>query len=186
MARSTLWKHRKFRALERALGSRCIAAGVLECMWSYGYETAEDVLGKSVEEVEECCGWSGKGFKRGRCFSALLEIGWIDDTPEGYRIHGLFEHCPQYVKRRRDRHLSSHKLAKSYSQVSTPYPTTTTNPSPSPIAPTGACPSDDEELQAKMAIAALLSSPRIQDGGNGDHAEKVRRQAAELKAQVRS
>lgn len=185
MARSTLWKHRKFRALEAALGSRCLAAGVLECMWSVGYETGDDLLGMTAEEVGNACGFGGKGNSKKRFLSIMIETGWIDDTPEGYRIHDLFQHCPQYVKRRRERHLNSHKIANSYSKVSTPTTTPTTTTTPSPVSAHASTVENSEQLEPITPekwreLTSSIGHPKQPDAPD-EHRERVLSQAAAMK-----
>lgn len=188
MARSTLWKHRKFRALEAALGSRCLAAGVLECMWSVGYETGDDLLGMTAEEVGNACGFGGKGNSKKRFLAIMIETGWIDDTPEGYRIHDLFQHCPQYVKRRRDRHLNSQRLANGYTQVSTPTTTTslpTTYPTPNPVSAPASTVENDEQLEPitpekwREVVGSIGKPKRTYDAE--EHRKRVLEQAAAMK-----
>lgn len=117
MARPGLTGHRKFRRLARTIGSAIVARGALELMWELAYESGEDYLGTS-DDIETGIGWTGE---RGVMTRALAEAG----APEGYgfiepidptsdstgrpeprfRIHDLWHHAPEYVKKRREREL---------------------------------------------------------------------------------
>lgn len=99
MARPTLRHHRKFRALSRALRSPALAWGTLELLWHVGYDQCDEYLG-TAQDVEEAICWRGKP---GAGLAVLLACGWLDETPDGYRIHDLWDHCPDYVRKRRAR-----------------------------------------------------------------------------------
>lgn len=86
-------------------------------MWELAYESGEDYLGTS-DDIELSVGWAGE---RGVLTRALVEAGapegegFIEtlDTPASstvhaeprFRIHDLWHHAPDYVKKRRDREL---------------------------------------------------------------------------------
>lgn len=112
MARPTLMTHRKFRRLERVLGSRLIARGALEILWDFCYEAGTDYVG-TAEDIEALIGWTGDA---GQLTAALVSAG----APEGrgfieavepvlepptYRVHDLWHHAPDYVAKRRKREL---------------------------------------------------------------------------------
>lgn len=115
MARPGLTGHRKFRRLSQALGSRIVARGVLELLWEPSYETGDDYVG-TADDIEALVGWTGE---RGVLTRALLEAGapegygFIEPvapetgstSPSCYRIHDLWHHAPEYVKKRREREL---------------------------------------------------------------------------------
>jgi hypothetical protein len=117
-------------------------------MWSCGYDSGDDLLGTS-EEVEIACGWSGR---RGALTPILEEIGWIDVTPEGYRIHDLMDHAPDYVRKRFDREFKRGQRPVTDRSVTgqrpdadrplTPTPAPAPAPAPAlpPIAPRGGAP----------------------------------------------
>lgn len=138
MARPTLWNHRKFRRLTLALKSKALAVGVLECMWACGYDSGDNLLGTS-EEVEVACGWSGR---KGHLTPVLEEIGWIDASPDGYRIHDLYDHAPDYVQKRMRREETRRQRPDGDRTVTgqqpdgdrplTPTPTPTPAPTPTP------------------------------------------------------
>lgn len=112
MARPGLGTHRKFRRLERALGSRITARGVLELLWDSCYEAGDDYVG-TAEDIEHAIGWTGDA---GVLTRALAEaglpagVGFIERV-EGvggdpvYRVHDLWHHAPEYVAKRRQREL---------------------------------------------------------------------------------
>lgn len=119
MGRPGLTGHRKFRRLVRTLGSALIARGALELLWEPSYESGEDYVGTS-DDIEHLVGWTGE---RGLLTRALADAG----APEGYgfieavmpsddmrtqgeaetryRIHDLWHHAPDYVRKRRDREM---------------------------------------------------------------------------------
>lgn len=105
MARPGLDKHPKYRMLCRLLGEpRPHVRGYLEMLWEVAYENGDDVIGSeaAVEAAAEYPGAPGKLFK------ALMECGgdkagFIEKTPlrKGcYSIHDLYDHAPEYVKKR--------------------------------------------------------------------------------------
>jgi hypothetical protein len=113
MARPTLLTHRKFQRLSAAVGSRALALGILELIWLACYEAGDDRVG-TAEDVERLVGWTGEP---GQLVRWLVECG----APEGkgfleratrrgngaivYRVHDLWHHAPEYVRKRRAREL---------------------------------------------------------------------------------
>ncbi len=108
MGRPGLTQHRKFRRLARALGGDVLARGSLELLWDSCYEAGDDFLGDS-EDVEAAARWTGAP---GLLTKALLSaggegsVGFIEEI-EGrsgmYRVHDLWHHAPDYVRKRRRR-----------------------------------------------------------------------------------
>ncbi len=105
MGRPNLTQHRKFSRLTRSLGSLIRARGALELMWETGYQNGDDYLGDSAD-VEAAAQWDGEP---GKLATALLtaggegHAGFIDETPDRpghYRIHDLWQHAPEYVRKR--------------------------------------------------------------------------------------
>ena len=96
MARPGLTRHRKFKCLSRLLGSKAIALGSLELLWEVAYENGDDLLGKA-EDVEYQAGWQGDA---GVLVFALKESEFIDQEGELYRVHDLWDHAPDYVRKR--------------------------------------------------------------------------------------
>lgn len=110
MASPGLEKHRKFRRLVEALGSRLLAYGALEALWQTCYESGDPVLG-SPRHVEDIAGWTevcrSFGTKPGVLFEALKDAdsgigpGFIEEVRPGvWQVHDLESHAPDYVIRR--------------------------------------------------------------------------------------
>ena len=108
MGRPGLTQHRKFRRLERSLGSAMLARGALELLWETSYENGDEYLGDSAD-VEAAAQWTGEA---GKLTTALLEAGGGDgkgfieevhDRPGRYLVHDLWHHAPEYVRKRRKR-----------------------------------------------------------------------------------
>jgi hypothetical protein len=117
MARPGLTGHRKFRRLVRALDAafpgqaigRPIARGYLELLWDSCYESGEEYVG-TADDIETLVGWTGE---RGMLTRALVEAGAPEgdgflepvDGTDGFRVHDLWHHAPDYVGKRRKREL---------------------------------------------------------------------------------
>jgi len=125
MARPSLFTHRKLRKLARLLGSKPLAVGCLELIWNVGYADGDPRLG-SVADVEMAAEWTGNPGELTRC---LLEAGFIDAVDAdgklmakpvchvlpsvlplandmanvNFAIHELYDHAPEYVRKRMDR-----------------------------------------------------------------------------------
>lgn len=123
MARPGLDKHVKFRRLVRMLGEpRPHVRGYLELLWEVGYENGDPVLGDQ-EAVEAAAEYPGEP---GKLFQALLECGGKDrvgfveevsDEPGQFQIHDLFDHAPEYVKKRWGRELARQQRGQSLSEI---------------------------------------------------------------------
>jgi len=118
VARPTLYAHRKFRRLARALKSEALAAGHLELLWHSAYESGDDWIGDG-DDVEAAARWTGR---KGVLTSALLTAGGDEDPgfiePDlrgGYRVHDLWDHAPEYVRKRRTRELARRETGKALS-----------------------------------------------------------------------
>ena len=107
MARPTLTRHPKFKMLMALL--RCPQAhawGYLESIWETAYESGNDFVGP-VALVEQLATWEGEP---GALVEALVRCGAasasgtgfieFDPTAGGYRVHDLWDHAPDYVRRR--------------------------------------------------------------------------------------
>lgn len=105
MARPGLYSHRKFLRLERAIGSRPLAAGVLELLWSPSYETGDAFLG-DADDIAARVGWTGDTDALVRALAdagGTGRAGFIEPVPgqDGqYQIHDLADHAPNYMHRR--------------------------------------------------------------------------------------
>jgi hypothetical protein len=90
------------------LGSRPLARGLLEQLWDAAYEAGDEFIGDGTD-VEAAAGWEGAP---GFLTKALLEAGgdghagFIEEVPGKlghYRVHHLWHHAPDYVRKRRQR-----------------------------------------------------------------------------------
>jgi replicative DNA helicase len=115
MARPTLDKSPKFKALVRRLGlPRPYVRGLLEVMWDVCHEVGNPRLG-SPEEVEAAAEWPGEP---GVFFAALRDGRWIDELPDGaWEVHDYYDHAPEYVIRRGQRAVARHARGKTLSDV---------------------------------------------------------------------
>lgn len=102
MPRPTLFTSIKFRRLVHRLGVPVPhALGYLECLWSVAYECGEPAIGDALD-VELAAQWPGEP---GVLAAALTETGFIDDVAGVLTVHDLWDHAPEYVKKRREREL---------------------------------------------------------------------------------
>lgn len=119
MARQTLYGHRKFLRLARALGSKALAVGSLELIWSHAYESGDDRIG-DAEDLEMIADWNGEA---GALASALLTAGgasssgFVEDRQGVLFVHDLWDHAPRYVKDRAEREAARERSGKTLSQV---------------------------------------------------------------------
>lgn len=101
MARPTLFTSPKFKRLVRDLGIPLpYVLGHLELLWRVAYESGNPKIG-DADDVEIAVEWQGE---RGAFAGALQRCRFIDDegTTAGaeYHVHDLFDHAPEYVKKR--------------------------------------------------------------------------------------
>lgn len=103
MGRPGLSRHPKFLLLARTLGDENLARGVLEHGWEVAYEAGDDRLG-NPDAVEAACRWRGE---RGVCFAALRDaggapgrVGFIEEREGVWCVHDLYDHAPDYVRKR--------------------------------------------------------------------------------------
>lgn len=115
MARPGFTQHRKFQRLARALeqhaagvGGEVAAAGALELLWHTTYEAGNAFLGDS-QDVEAAARWRGEP---GALTKALLDAGGrgaagfiekVPGRPGRYQVHDLYDHAPEYVRKRLQR-----------------------------------------------------------------------------------
>src|SRR5262245_25445249 len=106
MALPGLQHHKKFGRLVRAFGSRITAMGVLSLLWDHCYATADDDVGTAAD-LAYIVDWPDDAAP---LVAALVASGFVDEIAPGhYRVHDLFDHCPQYVQRRRRRQVDQHR-----------------------------------------------------------------------------
>lgn len=101
---SVMPQHTKVKRLARKLGDpseegRTLACGILLRLWCWAARLAEDgVVSKyEPEEVADEVGWSRDPEE---LMGALIESGWIDETPEGPVIHDWDELQGALVERK--------------------------------------------------------------------------------------
>jgi hypothetical protein len=115
MARPTLAKHPKFLRLCAELrrqrwGGAVMARGVLETLWDITYESGDGCLG-SADDVELFCEWPGDAGELVRMLrdaGGPQRSGFIEQVDGRYYVHDLFDHCPEYVKKRHKREQERH------------------------------------------------------------------------------
>lgn len=109
MARPCLNNSVKFKRLVQILRvPRPHARGYLECLWEVAYEHGDPLIG-DANAVEASAEWPGEP---GVLFDALLSCGgqgrsgFIEESaehPGQYQIHDLWDHAPEYVRKRHHR-----------------------------------------------------------------------------------
>jgi hypothetical protein len=123
MARPGLRKHPKFLLLRELLRvSEAQVLGHLEILWETAYESGKAEVG-TPRQVELAAGWGGKS---GRFFQAALDCGGdgepgfielIQEKPGRYQIHDLYDHAPDYVKKRMEREQERMRKGKTLSDL---------------------------------------------------------------------
>lgn len=122
MARPGFTNHRKFRRLSRALGGEALARGSLELLWDTAYENGDDYIGQS-DDVEAAARWNGEP---GMLTRELLAAGgdgnrgFIDEVsgrPGHYLIHDLYDHAPEYVRKRMSREAARRAAGTTISEI---------------------------------------------------------------------
>jgi hypothetical protein len=134
MGRPGLQLHRKMRRLARELDAiapghgTLLARGALELLWDGCYECGDAYLGEPAD-VEARADWGGQ---TGILCTALVNAGgkgcpgfieeggsswWPDGEPGTFRIHDLFDHAPDYVKRRLDREEERRQRGQTISAI---------------------------------------------------------------------
>lgn len=123
MARPGLDKHPKYRRLVRMTGEpEALIRGCLELLWECAYEAGDPVIG-DADAVEAAAKYPGEP---GKLFQSLLDCGGQDrdgfiELVEGesnrYQIHDLYDHCPDYVRRRMAREYARKQKGKTLSDI---------------------------------------------------------------------
>lgn len=108
MARQTLRGHRKMARLAQRIGDVAAARGHLELLWEVAHASGNPVVG-DAHDVEVAACWRGAP---GELVAALIEAGgagrpgFLDAIDGGlYQVHDFWQHCPDFVKRRKLRDL---------------------------------------------------------------------------------
>jgi hypothetical protein len=92
-------RHRKFARLARLIGNEVMARGHLELLWEVAYENGDDLMG-DAGDLEHLARWAGEP---GGLAGALVESGFFELADGQYRVHDLWDHAPDYVRKRRQR-----------------------------------------------------------------------------------
>lgn len=98
--------------------SRSHAYGYLGLIWEAAYQSGDEFIGDE-NDVEICAEWNGE---KGLLVKALLECGsggegFIEKVENGYYVHDLYDHAPEYVKKRMERETERIKRGETISQV---------------------------------------------------------------------
>jgi hypothetical protein len=96
--KADLLDHRKFLRLARLLAEpKAHVLGYLMLMWRRGYQTGNPLLGDALD-VEAAAEFTGEP---GKFATAAHSAGFIDKLPdERYRIHDLWDHAPEWARKR--------------------------------------------------------------------------------------
>lgn len=123
MGRPGLMNHPKFSRLIYMLGEpKPHVRGYLELLWEVAYECGEARIG-DVVDIELAAGWSGEP---GKLCKALLECGGegrpglieeVPGEPGRYQVHDLYDHAPEYVRKRMDREQARKRSGRTLSDV---------------------------------------------------------------------
>ena len=96
----TVGQHPKTKKLARRLGvSLPAAVGHLHYLWWWALDFAQDgVLDKfDAEDIADALHWDGEP---SQLIDALISSGYIDETPEGLRIHDWTDYAGKLLERR--------------------------------------------------------------------------------------
>lgn len=101
MAKIELRQNPKFRRLARLLNLRDpYLVGHLECMWHVAYQRAarrDEAHFSDATEVEGAADWFGE---EGVLCQALVDCRFLDVVADGYRVHDIADHAPDFVAKR--------------------------------------------------------------------------------------
>jgi hypothetical protein len=123
MARPGLDRHPKFRRLCLLLQApRSHCRGYLELLWDTAYENGDPIIGdetdvalaadfpgdpKVITQAMLNCGGAGR-------------VGLIEEVPGRpgvYQVHDLYDHAPEYVRKRMDREAARRERGVSLEQI---------------------------------------------------------------------
>jgi len=122
MGRPGLNQSVKFKMLVRLSDlPRPYVRGLLELLWEVAYENGNPVIG-DVAAVEAAAEWPGEP---GKLCKMLLECGGnragfiepVEGEDRVFQIHDLFDHAPEYVKKRMEREAARMAKGKSISDL---------------------------------------------------------------------
>ena len=84
------FRHHKTRKLERRLGLEAMVALLRLFEYAAEFRTRGDLSGMTVEDIELASGWNSEA----PLVPALVEVGFLDEGPEGYSLHDWQVHNP--------------------------------------------------------------------------------------------
>jgi len=122
MARPGMLNELKFKRLANMIGNIASALGSLELLWAQAYERGDPDIG-SAKDIEMTANWQGMP---GFLVQALLtaggegKAGFIEPTPGRpgrYQVHDLYDHAPEYVKKRMTRELERKQMGLTISEM---------------------------------------------------------------------
>jgi hypothetical protein len=176
MGRPGLSRHPKFLRLALELGNEPLARGALELLWEVSYEAGDPRIGDPAN-VEAAARWRGE---KGALFAALRDaggtgrVGFIEDRDGAWVIHDLWDHAPDYVRKRAaredERRVKGRSMDAARTTLTGQSPVTDRALTPPP-APTRA-PSPAPEKKKKLAGPAP-ADPR--EGGDATYRALVER-----------
>jgi hypothetical protein len=82
-------RHPKTLKLKRRLGADGVLA--LIALWEYTALNKPDgvLAGMDDEDIALAAGWDGDSE---HLMQTLVKVGWLDETPDGYRVHDWEQH----------------------------------------------------------------------------------------------
>lgn len=165
MGRPGLSHHPKFLMLARELGE-IVARGALEMLWEVAYESGDDRLG-SPDAVEAAARWRGE---RGALFAALRDatgqgkVGFIEERDGIWCVHDLWDHAPDYVRKRasreEQRRVKGQSLAAERRAKVGQRPGSDQAVSPTRAPAPARAPSTQEETSSAVAVASVSGDPQ--------------------------
>lgn len=85
------WDHPKTRKLIKRLGLESVRSLQILWMWCAQNRPNGMLAGMDAEDIELAAQWGGE---EGKFFKVLLELRWIDETPDGHVLHEWEQHNP--------------------------------------------------------------------------------------------
>jgi hypothetical protein len=123
MARPGLDRHPKFRRLCVLLKvPRSHTRGYLELLWDTAYENGEPLIGDATD-VALACDFPGDAAELVQALLACggdSRTGFIEESPScpgTYQVHDLYDHAPEYVRKRFDREAARKAAGKTLSEI---------------------------------------------------------------------
>ena len=121
MGRPNLRLHRKFSRLVRMLRlPEPFIRGYLEYLWEPSYESGDALIGDAVD-VEARCQWQGGPGELAEALASCGGVGqpgFIEKADSGlYQIHDLYDHAPDYVRKRMEREFERQARGETISDL---------------------------------------------------------------------